>query len=237
MATGDVLIMGDGKCIEGKYNKIRIVGSGELEGNITCHKLSSAGSASAKGNIYFDELKTAGFFEIDGSLEGKTIRTAGASEIRGSIKADSCKAYGMIHLQEDVETEHFLVRGAIEGAGRINSEKVLIQLLGACQVEEIGASEVEIGKKVIISDETGIRKWFNNNINMNFGDTEGSLIAKVIEGDRIYVDTAQVEVIRGEYVEIGPDCSIDKVEYTESISIDKGSKVGEIIQITAERKG
>ncbi|MDA3730735.1 hypothetical protein PBV87_04370 [Niameybacter massiliensis] len=233
MASGDVRIMGDGKCIEGQYNKIRILGSGELEGNITCQKFSSAGAASAQGNIYFQEMKTAGAFEITGNLEGKTMKLMGAAEIRGSIKADHCKVYGMLHLEEDLEAEYFLLRGGLEGAGRINSEKVTIQLLGPCQVEEIGASTIEIGKKVVASDEVGFKKWFNFAVKMDFDGKKGKLIAQVIEGDRIRIDTAEVGVIRGEHVEIGPDCIIDKVEYTTFISVDPCSKVGEIVQITA----
>ena len=80
-------------------------------------------------------------------------------------------------------------------------------------------------------------KWITTSPRIDFGGREGRFIGKEIEGDNIYVDTAQVQVIRGEHVEIGPDCQIDKVEYSQFISIDKGSKVGEIVQITAGRKG
>nr|WP_307988992.1 hypothetical protein [uncultured Niameybacter sp.] len=237
MAKDDVLIMGEGTCIEGKYNKVRIMGSGQLEGNIKSNKFTIAGSVEGRGNINFEELKVAGAIEIEGSLKGKKLRIAGAGEIQGSIKVDTCKIYGMLDIEEDLEAEEVILRGGLESNGYINSETVFIQLLGPCQVEGIGASNIKIGKNVTLQNEKGLKRWFNSKMLVDFGDKEGYFIGKEIEGDRIYVDTAQVQVIRGEHVEIGPDCQIDKVEYSQFISIDKGSKVGEIVQITAGRKG
>ena len=237
MDRQDILIMGEGTCIEGKYNKVRIMGSGEIEGNITRKKFTVAGSVEGRGNINFEELKVAGAIEIEGSLKGKNLTIAGAGEIQGSIKVDTCKIYGMLELEEDLEAEEVIIKGGLESNGYINSETVSIQLLGPCQVEGIGASNIKVGKRITLSEEKGWRKWFAANPRINFGDKEGQFRGKEIEGDKIYVDTAQVQVIRGEHVEIGPDCQIDKVEYSQFISIDKGSKVGEIIQITAGRKG
>ena len=237
MERQDILILGEGTCIGGKYNKVRIMGSGQLEGNVTSKKFTAAGSVEGKGNINFEELKVAGAIEIEGSLKGKKLRIAGAGEIQGSIKVDGCKIYGMLELEEDLEAEEVIIKGGLECNGYINSETVFIQLLGPCQVEGIGASNIKIGKRIILEEKKGWKKWFITNPRIDFGGREGRFIGKEIEGDNIYVDTAQVQVIRGEHVEIGPDCQIDKVEYSQFISIDKGSKVGEIVQITAGRKG
>ena len=71
MASGNVLLLGAGKCIEGKYKKVRVIGSGQIEGDITCEKLTSAGAAQVTGNIYFERCKVSGAFEVKGNLEGK----------------------------------------------------------------------------------------------------------------------------------------------------------------------
>lgn len=236
MSAGNVLLMGDGKCIEGKYNKIRIMGSGDIDGNVVCKKLSCAGAANATGNIQFDELKIAGAFDGTGNLEGNDLRIMGACEVKGKIRVETCKIYGVMNLSETLEAETFILRGAIECAQSINCEKVMIQLLGTCHIDEMGASEVRIGEKIKI-EEKGIKHKILNKSNMRIGNDKGSLKAQIIEGDSIYLDSAQVHTVRGGEIEIGPNCEIETIEYTKSIKIHESSKVGQQIHTTTRRNG
>lgn len=232
MAEGNVTLLGDGKCIEGSYHKIKVVGSGELEGNIICDKLTSAGAASGRGSIRFKTMKVAGALEMQGDLEGDYLKIAGSGEVTGKIKAETCKVYGELSLGESLDAETFVLKGGLQGAKAINSERIFIQVLGLCNVEEIGGGKIRIGKKVDV--EEGWKKWASKYLTININDRKAKLVAKVIEGDNIYIDTARVGVIRGTCIEIGPDTSVDRVEYTQSIKIHERARVGETIQMTSK---
>ena len=217
MASGNVLLLGAGKCIEGKYKKVRVIGSGQIEGDIACEKLTSAGAAQVTGNIYFERCKVSGAFEVKGNLEGKCLRIMGAGEVGGKIRVETCRAYG-----------------AIECIGSINCEKIMVELLGKCVVEEIGASEIAIGQKVKIKEKS-IKHKMINKMRMHIGKEEGDLRAQAVEGDKIYLDHAKVDTVSGGEIEIGPYCEIERLEYTKSVKIHESSKVKEQIQIITRR--
>ncbi len=234
MASGNVLLLGAGKCIEGKYKKVRVIGSGQIEGDITCEKLTSAGAAQVTGNIYFERCKVSGAFEVKGNLEGKCLRIMGAGEVGGKIRVETCRAYGAIEVKDNINAEYFIVRGAIECIGSINCEKIMVELLGKCVVEEIGASEIAIGQKVKIKEKS-IKHKMINKMRMHIGKEEGDLRAQAVEGDKIYLDHAKVDTVSGGEIEIGPYCEIERLEYTKSVKIHESSKVKEQIQIITRR--
>lgn len=231
MGVGNVTLLGYGKCIEGTYDNIRIIGSGEVEGNVICKKFTCAGAGEVSGNIQFEDMQIAGALEMNGNLEGKRLRIAGCGEITGKIKVETCKVYGVLNLEDSLDAETFIVKGGIEGAKEINSEEVIIQLLGHCEIDEIGAGQIKIGKNITVND-SGWKKWMSQHMSVDFGGKEEKLEAKVIEGDDIYIDSANVGIIRGARIEIGPDSIVGRVEYTEAIKVHEGAKIGEKIQIT-----
>lgn len=233
MAEGNVTLLGDGKCIEGSYHNIKVIGSGELEGKIICDKLTSAGSVEGSGSICFKTMKIAGSLEMNGDLEGDYLKIAGSGGVTGKIKAETCKVYGSLSLGESLDAETFILKGGLEGAKVINSEQLTIQVLGHCEVEEIGGGKIRIGKEVTVSEE-GWKKWASKHLTINISDRESKLVANIIEGDDIYIDTAQVGVIRGTCIEIGPNTRVDRAEYTQSIKVHERAKVGEIIQMTSK---
>ena len=231
MAAGNVTLLGAGKCIEGTYGNIRIIGSGEVEGDVICKTFTCAGAGEVSGNIQFEDMKIAGALEMKGNLKGNTLKIAGSGEIIGKIKVETCKVYGVLSLEDSLDAETFILKGGIEGAKEINSEEVIIQILGHCEVNEIGAGQIKIGKNITVN-ESGWKKWMSQHISIDFSGKEDRLEAKVIEGDDIYIDSATVGIIRGTRIEIGPDAIVERVEYTESIKVHEDAKIGEKIQIT-----
>lgn len=231
MGAGNVTLLGYGKCIEGTYNHIKIIGSGEVEGDILCKKFTCAGAGEVSGNIRFEDMKVAGALEMKGNLEGNRLKIAGCGEITGKIKVETCKVYGVLNLEDSLDAETFILKGGIEGAKEINSEEVIIQILGHCEIDEIGAGQIKIGKNVAV-DESGWKKWMSQHMSVDFSGKADRLEAKVLEGDDIYIDSANVGIIRGARIEIGPDSIVGRVEYTEDIKVHEEAKVGEKIQIT-----
>lgn len=59
----------------------------------------------------------------------------------------------------------------------------------------------------------------------------GALSAELIEGDAIYLEYTEADIVRGKHVEIGPGCKIGKIEYQTSCKSHEKSTVQEHIQI------
>ncbi|EJD68183.1 YhbF [Bacillus sp. 916] len=59
----------------------------------------------------------------------------------------------------------------------------------------------------------------------------GTLSAELIEGDAIYLEYTEADIVRGKHVEIGPGCKIEKIEYQTSCKSHEKSTVQEHIQI------
>jgi len=55
----------------------------------------------------------------------------------------------------------------------------------------------------------------------------GMLTAESIEGDRVYLESTQADVVRGREVSIGPSCRIRRVEYSQSLQVDPTAEVAE----------
>jgi cytoskeletal protein CcmA (bactofilin family) len=60
---------------------------------------------------------------------------------------------------------------------------------------------------------------------MPFGRNK-ELTADIIEGDDVYLENTQAKVVRGNNIELGPDCEIELVEYKDSFKQDEKADVG-----------
>lgn len=49
--------------------------------------------------------------------------------------------------------------------------------------------------------------------------------ASVIEATDIYLENTTAQTVRGARVKIGPNCRIDRVEYSETFALDPASKI------------
>ncbi|WJH34862.1 hypothetical protein N6H14_01395 [Paenibacillus sp. CC-CFT747] len=52
------------------------------------------------------------------------------------------------------------------------------------------------------------------------------LNADLIEGTLVNVEYTRARLIRGNRVVIGPHCEVERVEYTESLTVDPSASVG-----------
>ena len=53
----------------------------------------------------------------------------------------------------------------------------------------------------------------------------GDVQANLIEGDEIYLENTRADVVRGKQIEIGPNCKIKLIEYSESLKVHDDSDV------------
>ncbi|MEC3633215.1 hypothetical protein P9205_19595, partial [Bacillus velezensis] len=107
------------------------------------------------------------------------------------------------------------VTGCINVAGLLNAGDVNIHLrYDRSRVKEIGGTSITVRRK------PGFLKR-----------KAGMLSAELIEGDAVYLEYTEADIVRGKRVEIGPGCKIGKIEYQTSCKSHEKSTVQEHIQI------
>lgn len=238
---GDGTVMGDIECIDvvimgdGEFNgavtarDIKVMGDSIFKGTIKAREFKIYGDATLKEKGTIDILSLKGDFKSKSQLEVKDkARIMGDAEIKedfrgnyieilGEMKAskniyfDTLKVLGSTEVKGNCEGNYFYNKGEVEICGLLSADKIEIFPKGESKIEEIGGSEITIKR-------TGYIELFS-----------GKVISKLIEGDNIILENTICNIVRGHDITILSGCSIDKIEYTGKLTIDKKSKVGEQI--------
>ncbi|MDQ0218368.1 cytoplasmic protein [Peribacillus cavernae] len=224
----NLIINGSGSYPGGSYDKISIRGEGTIISDVECSVfkiygtseslenvkadcLSVYGEAEIKGNIDSGEAHVLGTMSISGKVQIKQLKMRGMLDAGGRLTGEKADIKGSLSVQGDVEYDTFYSRGSFEIKGLLNAETIRIGLRYGCSsAEEIGGGKIIVKKKASL---------------IPFVKEEGTLSAKVIEGDEIYLENTKAEVVRGNTVKIGPGCEIGLVEYSVDFSQSDGSTV------------
>lgn len=222
--SGSGKIYGDTECNDFKISgsekvignlsasEFKISGSGGVEGNLKCKSGKISGSAKVLGRVDSEDFKISGSGKIEGDLSGREIEISGSAKVLGSIYGGDIKISGGIDVEKNIETDNFSMTGSFKSKGMLNAENVNIFLGGNSNVEEIGATNIEILRRY---RKTNIVSLIAKAMGNNFG----TLTTKVIEADEIYLENTNAEVVRGKNVVIGDGCNINLVEYKNEIKI------------------
>lgn len=233
----DLRISGAGSASGGTFNDVKISGAGKIAGDIDCTNLFSSGASEIKGNVKAVKVKSHGASQIkgnlsaedvelhggsniDGNVETKVIKIHGGVEIGGNLQASNIEIMGGIKIKGDCEAESFKSHGGFTIGGLLNADNIYVNIGGGCRAREIGGEKIEIRKsdKAVYLLQKMIKDIFN---------WRGDLDAETIEGDEIYIEYTTAKVVRGNNVTIGPECSIELVEYKDHISVSQGAVVKE----------
>jgi cytoskeletal protein CcmA (bactofilin family) len=232
----DLKIAGMGNAAGGFYEKVRIDGSGRVEGDVDCHELkisgsgsihgnlktgvfSVSGSASFKGGVQAQRGKTSGSADFGANASIKEFRVDGSASVEGSVSGDDISVRGTMTVQGDLQAEAFAVQGGFLIGGLLNAGRIDVRMYGDCQAREIGGEQISIRRKV---------GYFHKLFKGLFSIT---LETDMIEGDEIYLENTRAKAVRGNSVRIGPDCEIELVEYKTHFEQSPSAKIREARQI------
>lgn len=226
----NVIIMGDGEFKGGiEARDIKIMGDSTFHGVVNARELNVYGDVNLreKGNIEVlkvkgdlksnrelevkESINIMGDAEVEEDLTGKNIKVMGGIKIRKNLYFDTIKILGEMEVKGNCEGNYFYNKGEARIEGLLTADKIEIVPKRISKIEEIGGSEIIIKK-------TG---WIDI--------SGGKVISKLIEGDNIVLENTFCNVVRGHDITILGGCSIDKIEYTGKLTIDKNSKIGEEI--------
>ena len=233
--NGNLIINGSGSYPGGHYDKISIRGEGTIVNEVECSVFNVYGTSEAVENVKTGSVKILGEAEVKGSIEAeetlvmgtmvvgsraqlKKIKILGLLEVGDRLSGEQATIKGSIAVNGDVEYETFDSSGGFEIKGLLTADTIKVGLrFGQSSAEEIGGGKITVKKK--------------KNSLLPFGKEMGSLTAKVIEGDDIYLENTTADVVRGNKVKIGPGCQIGLVEYRLGFSQDSQATIKTKTQI------
>jgi cytoskeletal protein CcmA (bactofilin family) len=226
--TQNLVINGSGSYSGGRYDKIVIRGEGTIINDIEGSVFKTYGTSEIAANVKAESMRVFGESEIQGSLSSKKCLVMGTMSIKGKANINDLKIRGMmdagtylngekadikgsLSADGDVEFEFFSSIGSFEIKGLLSADTINVRLRHShSTAEEIGGGKIIVKRKSLL---------------IPFIKDEGHLAAKVIEGDHIYLENTEAQIVRGNTVEIGPGCTIGQVEYSDHYSQDKESTV------------
>lgn len=173
------------------------MGSGHFSGSLVCEQNLKA----EKG------LHCSGSVKVGGDLSCGEGRFSGSCKVGGSISSQELRCSGRLETGGGVEAEHFRCSGGLEIQGLLNAETVEIKVNSVCEVADIGGSTIEVKR-----DWRGI----------SFGRGRPHLEVRTVEGDTISLESTRAKMVRGKNIRIGPECEIDRVEYSGDLVVDGG---------------
>jgi len=227
--NGNLIINGSGSYPGGRYDKISIRGEGTIMTDVECSAFNVYGTSEAAENVKTGSVKVFGEAEVKrnmkaedtlvmgtmlvgGNAHMKKIKILGLLEVGEGLTGDEANIKGSIAVNGDVEYETFDSSGGFEIKGLLTADTIKVGLrFGQSSAEEIGGGKITVKKR--------------SNTLLPFGKEIGSLSAKVIEGDDIYLENTKADIVRGNKVKIGPGCQIGVVEYRDGFKHDSKAKV------------
>jgi cytoskeletal protein CcmA (bactofilin family) len=220
----NLIINGSGSYPGGRYDKVSIRGEGTIVNDVessTFHVYGTSeaveslktgsvkiyGEAEVKMNMEAKDTLVMGSMMIGGNAHLKKMKILGLLEVGERLTGDEANIKGSIAVNGDVEYETFDSSGGFEIKGLLTADTIKVGLrFGQSSAEEIGGGKITVKKR--------------SNTLLPFGKEVGSLVAKVIEGDDIYLENTTADMVRGNKVKIGPGCHIGVVEYREDFTHD-----------------
>jgi cytoskeletal protein CcmA (bactofilin family) len=214
----DLKIYGQGSSAGGKFNDVIIKGTGKIGGDVDCINFKIYGDGEVDGNLKADNVKIKGHAGIKGNLETEKFKIQGDVQIYGNLQTEEAVIAGNIQTNGNFNAEIFSLEGGFTIDGLLNADELKITLYLPCKVHEIGGAKITVKKETKLS-LIGLKNMIMPN------ESHKKLTAEVIEGDDIYLEHTRAKVVRGNNIELGPECEIELVEYKNNFKQDERSEV------------
>lgn len=235
----NLTIMGESSTAGGKFDKMRVMGECQVNGDLEVRSCKVMGNCTVNGGMTCGYFRNMGEVTVHGELNADEMRLIGQTSVKEQCSVRKAGIYGELNCDRTLSGEEMLVRGMLHSRGNVSLEKldmkggIFVDGLLNCgtieivlkfdadnYVREIGTGSISVKKK---------RSIFNHAPVVNFQ-------ADLIEGDDIDLEYTTARVVRGARVAIGTGCKIDRIEYTETYTSERHTEVGEAVKILEEKK-
>ena len=210
----NIRIMGEGQISGAAYGKVSVMGKAVSDEPIFCEKLNIMGEADVKSNIKAGFVKLSGEMRIDGKADFEQARIMGVVRSAGSWRCGTLKLLGELYSDGGCYNEHVTVRGVINAKGLFSADYALFRCRYPSLFEEMGGQSLRV-----------FRPWYNR---LAGGFT---VTADSMEFDDIDIDYVKAGTVRGHNIKIGQHCEIDLVEYSGTLTVYQGARIGQQVKI------
>lgn len=233
--VGDYRVSGSGVLDGGCYNRISCTGACKVSSDLVCREISTSGSFHAcgnvdcsgeihssgsfhcSGNVETGEMSSSGATKIGGNLKSGLLNVPGSLSVDGNISAGEMQVSGSLKVGGDCEADSFTASGSLNVGGIVNADVVKIRLVRSqSTVGSIGGSQVTV-------ERSATAGFLSNILKPKYGTLE----CDSIEGDQVDLEGVAANTVRGTRVVIHGGCSIGRVEYSETCTIEDGAQVGQ----------
>lgn len=223
--SGNVYCEGDAHCS----------GAGHFNGAFECKELHASGACRISKNLKCTAAHFSGASKVGGSVECENGRFSGATEVAGDITFKDLRMSGVSKILGNASGDNAIISGITEIGGLLNAENIEIIIncnevnlhRSLVNIKEIGCTNITVTPRT-----ADVGSLFGRFFGKSFAQNPRPLIqSEVIEGDEVNICYTKAKSVRGRNVRIGDGCEIERVEYSGSIEIAEGAKVGEQVKI------
>lgn len=191
-----------------KINGVSSVNGGEYD------ELVVKGVITCNGDIKARTINIDGVVTVNGRLTAEeSIALDGVMTVNGSVRGKEIRVGGVCTIRDTMEADHILCKGVITSKGQISAD--LVEGTGILSAKEI------VGEKVTLHCE--IKKRY-------FSITPKLSNVELIEATEIDIDGIKCENVNGHNITIGPNCIIENVDCSGTLSIAPTAQVANIKQ-------
>lgn len=214
-------------------NDYNVEGVSKINGGVF-GRMRVDGVGTCTDDVKADEMLINGVFKCLGAVEAGLLETEGTAEFRSNIRAKRLVVDGVLTVKADgkIKSEQITCNGVITVRGNGIIEADDIKCDGVITANEISADVIYadgvINAKEITGDKITIRSR-NHTIDKiarffwkRFSNVE------LIEATTIDLRGVIAKSVNGRDIVIGPGCSIDTLDCSGTLIIDKTAEVRNI---------
>lgn len=231
----------------GVFDKMTVDGVGTCTGDVKAEEIRISGVFKCLGAVETGLLQSDGTAEFRSSIRAKKMVTDGVLTVKGEgrIDADEIFCDGVVKSSGAVEAGLLDTDGTAEfssirakklavdgvltakGEGRIEADEIICG--GVITASEVSADRINadgiINAKEIVGDSiiirTGLNKFF-----LFFAKRFSHI--ELIEATTIELQAVVAKSVNGKDIVIGKNCSVDSIDCSGTLTIDKSAHVGKI---------
>ncbi len=219
----------------GAYDEIAIAGIGMANADLTVGRLNVQGIGRFAGSVEAGACYISGVSSFLRNLKADTVRIDGVSRVRGRLSAREIACQGTLRVAEDLTCESLSTCGVWSCRGNVDARTV--QMEGAVRLsgvlcantvnilfDMVGRVRDIIADNIVIQPAAVNRKSLCKTLCRMVG-IRPVIHARRLEGEDVQIDAVRARRVRARSVVIGPHCTVDTVEYSESIQIHPQARV------------
>ncbi|HAN08979.1 MAG TPA: hypothetical protein DCP90_00015 [Clostridiales bacterium] len=221
----------------GKYTEnceqefIDLNGMVTVDESLECKKAKLDGIIKINNDLIAEEqIEQKGQLKVGNSIKAAVIELKGQATINNSIVGKNIKTDGTINVKKVLFDEKCNMKGLITTEQIKGEKNSTLQIQGRMSADKVEAGNVFINVRGKGS-KAKIGTIIAGKLEITNESKTTELIIKKIGADKVFVEYAEVQSIKGRDIEIGAGCIVDMVQYSDSIKISPESAVKECKQV------